>query len=173
MYLYLCICICICICIWRLTHSRIDASPHELVWSNLVLACYQSVHCALLQKKYLFLAILYFCISVFVGNFLFLSKCDCFPASDIDIKVAFKTKKNHILAFDILEGSSWTFFQLEISTSSSRKIRILMKGSRPFWVNMCHGFGRASRSETEPWKWSDMIRYDKIWQDMIRHDKIR
>ena len=71
-----CICICVsvfvfvlvylylCICIWRLTHSRIDASPHELVWSNLVLACYQSVHCALLQKKYSFLAIL--CIYVFL-----------------------------------------------------------------------------------------------------------
>ena len=62
-----CICICVfvfvflyfCICIWRLTHSRIDASPHELVWSNLVLACYQTVHCALLQWKYSFLANLY------------------------------------------------------------------------------------------------------------------
>ena len=27
-----------------------------------------------------------------------------------------------------------------------------MKGSLPFWVNMCHGFGRASRSETLPWE---------------------
>lgn len=38
----------------------------------------------------------------------------------------------------------WTAF------SSSRKIFMRMKGSRPFWVSMCHGLGLASRSETEP-----------------------
>jgi hypothetical protein len=35
---------------------------------------------------------------------------------------------------------------------TSRKIFILMNGSRPFWVSMCHGLGLASRSDTLPWK---------------------
>lgn len=35
--------------------------------------------------------------------------------------------------------------------SSSRNIFILMKGSLPFCVSMCQGFGLASKSETEPW----------------------
>ena len=37
-------------------------------------------------------------------------------------------------------------------SGSSRKIRILMNGSRPFDVNSGQGFGRASRSLTEPCK---------------------
>ena len=33
---------------------------------------------------------------------------------------------------------------------SMMMILYLMKGSLPFCVSMCHGFGRARRSETEP-----------------------
>ena len=33
---------------------------------------------------------------------------------------------------------------------TSRKIFILMKGSRPFCVSMCQGLGLASRSDTLP-----------------------
>ena len=33
---------------------------------------------------------------------------------------------------------------------TSRKIFILMKGSLPFCVSMCQGFGLASRSDTLP-----------------------
>ena len=40
--------------------------------------------------------------------------------------------------------SLWTAF------SSSRKIFMRMNGSRPFCVSMCHGLGRASRSDTDP-----------------------
>ena len=50
-----------------------------------------------------------------------------------------------------------------MAVSSSRKIFILMKGSLPFWVNMCHGLGLASRSETDPWDKASTASPNSLW----------
>ena len=44
----------------------------------------------------------------------------------------------------------WLATSLCTALSSSRNIFIRINGSRPFCVSMCQGFGRASKSETEP-----------------------
>ncbi len=52
----------------------------------------------------------------------------------------------------ILSGATlyWLATSLCTAPSSSKNILILMKGSRPFCVSICQGFGRASRSDTLP-----------------------
>ena len=57
-----------------------------------------------------------------------------------------------------------------VPSGSSRKIRILMNGSRPFEVNSGQGFGRASKSLTEPCK--QHIAVIQWVQDRIVHEQL-
>lgn len=46
----------------------------------------------------------------------------------------------------------WEATSLWTALSSSRNIFMRMNGSLPFWVSICQGLGRASRSDTLPWE---------------------
>ena len=56
----------------------------------------------------------------------------------------------HIMMLTMIIATMMILILMKTMMISMMMILYLMKGSLPFCVSMCHGFGRARRSETEP-----------------------
>ena len=63
--------------------------------------------------------------------------------------------------------SDLTARSLSMLVGSLSHICILMKGSRPLMLSMCHGFGLDSSSDTEPWD-RPSTASPNSWKQVIR-----
>lgn len=65
---------------------------------------------------------------------------------------------------------SMRFMSISFSTLLGSLSHSCMRtnGSRPFKLSLCQGFGRASRSETEPWVSPSIVSPNKRWPEKER-----